>query len=201
MKKPYGIFPIAGFESLRDSWSKIRAAGTTLFGLLVYQPSDHNFPEYIAGDGLIALHSHAGRRCVLFVIHSPTPDYIKYAREKSNLWAEVFDQAGIPPTIRAIPRVADEPILMIDGERRSVRQLLTPSINNFLLADEILDVLKYFECAPCEHPCLLFFTDLNAADFWFADLRQWTGWRLDALEAAFRNYFQGPEFSKLVPEH
>ncbi len=200
MNKPSGVFPISGFEGLRASWLKIGAAGKTLYGLLVYHGSDHYFPEYIEAEGLSGLHLYLGDRCALFVIHSPGQEYIDYAREKSTLWAQLFDQVGLAQSIKELPQVADEPLLVIDGERRSMRQLLTPSKNDFLLADEIHVILKYFDCEPGEHPCLMFFTDLNAEKFWFVDLRQWNGWRRNALEKAFRIYFESAEFSKLVAE-
>jgi hypothetical protein len=200
MNRPSGVIPISGFESLRTSWPKVRAHGKALYGLLLYHGSDLHFPEYVAANGLSALHLYLGDRCALFVIHSPSQAYIDYAREKSTLWAKLFDLAGLDPAIAEVPRVANEPLLVIDGERRSMHQLLTPSKNEYLLADEIRAILRHFGCQPAEHPCLMFFTDLNADQFWFVDLRLWLGWRLDALEIAFRNYFEGAEFSSLVVE-
>ncbi|MHB0769826.1 hypothetical protein ACYCVF_07420 [Bradyrhizobium sp. 1.29L] len=198
MNSPYGVIPISGFESLRASWLKISGAGKTLYGLLVYHASDHKFPEYIAAKGLSALHSHVGEHCTLFVIHSPSQEYIAYARMQSNLWAKLFDQAALAPAVADIPHLPDEPLLSIDGERRSARQLLTPSNNDFLLADEIRTILKHFDCQASEHPCLMFFTDLNADKFWFVDLKQWLHWSSESLAIGFRNYFEGEEFSKLV---
>ena len=202
MTRPSGIIPIPGFKNLRASWEQIPTAEGTLYGLLVYHASDHNFPEYISANGLTALHVCASGRCQLFVIHSPGQEYIDYARQRENLWAQLFDQpAGeVSRSITAIPGAIDHPFIDIDGERRSMRQLLTPSKNDFLLTDEVNAILRYFGCAPDEHPCLILFKDLNAARFWFVNLRPWTGWRLDALQLAFRNYFEGAGFSQIVSE-
>jgi hypothetical protein len=172
-----------------------------LYGLLVYDGSDHRFPDYMAADGLTQLHSHAGKKhCALFVIHSPSQKYIDYAQQKSTLWAQVFNRATLASAMAEIPEIANEPILDIDGERRSIRQLLTPSTNEFLLADEIQLILRHFDCQPDEHPCLIFFTDLNAKGFWFVNLTKWVGWSREALEVGFRDYFQSKDFSKLAEE-
>ncbi|WP_454647162.1 hypothetical protein [Bradyrhizobium liaoningense] len=200
MNRPSGVFPVSGFEQLASSWKGIRAAGATLYGLLVYDGGDHHFPSYMNNFGLLALNSHARRRCALFVIVSPSQAYIDYARTKSNLWAQVFDTTALAAPIREIPHVGEEPMFEVDGKQRSLRQLLTPSMNDFLLAEEVESILEYFGCRPTEHPCLMFFNDLNSKDFWFVDLARWRGWRDDALEAGLRDYFGSADFLRMLAE-
>jgi hypothetical protein len=200
MNKLSGVFPISGFGQLTSSWKSIRAAGATLYGLLVYDGNDHYFPNYMTDYGLLALNSHAKKRCALFVIHSPSQDYVDYARAKSNLWAQLFDTATLAASIAEIPQIKEEPVFEIDGKRRSMRQLFTPSTNDFLLADEVELILEYFDCKADEHPCLMFFTDLNAKNFWFVNFTKWRGWREDALEAGFRDYFGSADFLQIVAE-
>jgi hypothetical protein len=200
MNRLSGVFPISGFEQLTSSWKSIHVAGATLYGLLVYDGNDHHFPNYMTDYGLLALNSHAKKRCALFVIHSPAQNYIDYARAKSNLWAQLFDTATLAAPIAEIPQIKEEPVFEIDGKRRSMRQLFTPSTNDFLLADEVEFILEYFHCQADEHPCLMFFNDLNARNFWFVNLTKWRGWREDALEAGFRDYFGSADFLQVVAE-
>src|SRR5262245_52697244 len=100
MNRPLsGVIPIPDFETLRRSWVQVRAAGTTLYGLLVYHASDHHFPEYVSADGLSALHLYSSGRCALFVIHSPSVGFIDYARKKVPLWAQLFERPDLGQSI------------------------------------------------------------------------------------------------------
>jgi hypothetical protein len=196
------VMPIPGFESLRVSWLKIEAVDVDLYGLLVYHASDHPFPEYVSDEGLLDLHSWSDRRCLLFVIHSPSQEWIDYARDNDSLWAKLFDQqsAEFRQLAAEMPDLPDKPFLEIDDERWTPRQHLAPSLNRFFLADEIRNALDYFGCKPEEHPCLVLFTDLAKTRYWFVDLRQWRGLKVPHLQIAFRTYLEGPAFSKLLKE-
>jgi hypothetical protein len=203
MKNRLGVIPVLAFEKIRDSWEEIlKQSGANLYGMLVYRTSDHYFPEYVSDEGLQDLHYSMSNRCLLFVFHAPGEDWVDYARTTKSLWAKLFDEQTpkLRQLMEAIPGLADKPILEIDGKRLTYRQMSAPPINKYLLDDEILSVMDYFGCKQDEHPCLMLFRNLAEKRFWFVDLREWSGWEKPSLQVAFRNYFEGRAFAKLLKE-
>jgi hypothetical protein len=168
----------------------------------VYRASDHNFPEYVSDEGLRDLNFATSGRCLLFVIHSPGKDWVDYIKYRHRAWANIFDQQT--PELRELvedfPDLVDKPVLEIDGKQRTIRQELAPPLDDFLLDDEVRNILDYFGCDRDEHPCLMLFSDLRETHYRFIDLRKWIGWNLPSLQIAFRSYLEGPTFSKALKE-
>ena len=178
---------------------QIETAAVDLRGFLVYHTSDRYFSEYISGDGLSDLSIWAGGTCVFFVLHSPAEAWIDYAARSDHLWGKLFQGKGTQQyqDLIDIPGIADQPILEIDGEKRLIRQF-DPPLNSYFLADEIRLILRYFNCEPTEHPCLIMFKSLDDECCLYVDLRRWLDWEVRALQAAFKAYFGSRDFKRVV---
>jgi hypothetical protein len=96
--------------------------------------------------------------------------------------------------------VRNEPLLEIDGKRYSIAEFFSPCLNEFQHANEIQKALFRFNLSPTDHPCLIFFKDLNDTSIWFVDLNDLLNLRQGELRTAFKKWFAGAEFRALLAE-
>ena len=78
------MVPIPGLESVKSAWLTIEAEGFNLHGFFIYAAGDHYFPEYIDGDGLGELDRWSTDECAIFVVHSPSEQWIEYTKRTNR---------------------------------------------------------------------------------------------------------------------
>jgi hypothetical protein len=95
---------------------------------------------------------------------------------------------------------AGKALLEIDGKKYSVTEVFSPCLNQFQHTMEIQKVLYRFNLKPTDHPCLIFFKDLQDTRAWFVGLGDLLNLPKVELRAALKEWFAGPEFRELMKE-
>ena len=155
-------------------WVEIRQEGFVLHGFLLFRSTDHYFPEYLDGDGLDDLNIWTGDNCAVFVVQSPSVQWIEYTRATNHTWWKLFgrySEDGPSAFSDLAMNVGNAAVLAIGEETLTLRDVFAPCLNQFQHSAEIAKVLHRFGLGPTEHPCLVLFRDLRDRDVWFVDLR------------------------------
>jgi len=196
------MLPVPGYSDVFFSWIEIRDLGFPLHGFLLYLASDHNFPEYLDGDGLGDLDYWTRDDVAIFVVHAPSSKWIEYAREKNHPWWTLFGQRwSCDEELSSLMREhGQSDVLMIDGHHASMRDVFAPALNEYQHRDEIGGILDKFGLAPQDHPCLIFFRDLADDVAWRVSLRELVGTKLHDLRQALQSWFAGDDFRRLLKE-
>jgi hypothetical protein len=84
------MLPVPSFAAFQTAWLEIKRRGYSLHGFLLFAVSDHNFPEFLADHGLADLEFWTGSSCALFVLHSPSSQWVSYTRQSGHLWWQLF---------------------------------------------------------------------------------------------------------------
>ena len=197
------MIPIPGLDSVRCAWVEIRQEGFVLHGFLLYRSTDHYFPEYLDGDGLDDLNIWTGEDCAVFVVQSPSAQWIEYTRATKHTWWKLFGRYadGDPSTFAELARnVGNAAVLAVGEETLTLRDVFAPCLNQFQHSAEIAKILHRFGLGPTEHPCLVLFRDLRDQDVWFVDLRDLRGLPERELGESLQSWFGGREFARIMEE-
>jgi hypothetical protein len=197
------MIPVPGLDSVRCAWLEIRQEGFVLHGFLLYRSTDHYFPEYLDGDGLDDLNIWTGDECAVFVVQSPSAQWIDYTRATNHTWWKLFgrfageDSASFS---ELASKVGGTAVLTIGNETLTLREVFAPCLNQFQHSAEIAKILHRFGLGPTEHPCLVLFRDLTDREIWFVDLRDLRGLGQTDLGQSLQQWFGGRDFGRILEE-
>lgn len=197
------MIPIPGLDSVRCAWVEIRQEGFVLHGFLLYRSTDHYFPEYLDGNGLDDLNIWTGDDCTVFVVQSPSTQWIEYTRAANHTWWKLFGrytEDGSSTLSDLAMNVGNTAVLAVGEETLTLRDVFAPCLNQFQHSAEIAKILHRFGLGPTEHPCLVMFRDLRDRDVWFVDLRDLRGLREADLAKSLQNWFGGRDFARMMEE-
>jgi hypothetical protein len=195
------MIPIPGLESVVCSWITIKAEGYQLHGFLIYTASDHYFPEYINGEGLADLDVWTGHDCAIFVVHSPSEQWIEYTKASDHTWWRLFGQCFENQTqAEIIQQHGDIPILQVGNVRKTLREVFAPCLNSYLYGQEIARILSYFDLKATQHPSMILFKELDDKWVWYVDMNDLTNIPQADLRAALQRWFGGNDFTRLLKE-
>jgi hypothetical protein len=79
-------------------------------------------------------------------------------------------------------------------------EVFAPALDEFHHRDEIGVILGKFGLAPTDHPCLIFFQELEDEKAWRIRLGELVGCDVKDLRQALQEWFSGPEFGQLLKE-
>lgn len=196
------MIPVPGLDSVRCAWVEIRAEGFTLHGFLVFLTSDHNFPEYLGGDGLGDLDCWTGTDCAVFIVQSPSAKWIEYTRATGHTWWHLF--GNLVETDEEVQQVllqhGNTLLLQIDGTRQTLQEVFAPCLNQFQHSAEIEKILYRFNLRPTDHPSLILFKDLKDRSVWHVDMSDLVDLPERDLRNALHKWFAGPDFRNLLRE-
>jgi hypothetical protein len=197
------MIPIPGLEAVQCAWVEIRADGFTLHGFLVYTMSDHKFPRYMRKDGQLDVEQWATDQCTIFVVQSPSAEWINYAESVTDHpWWRLFGHLlDDPEEARELDeRVGDVALLRVRGRAKTLDEVFAPVRNAFRHTREVTKILRRFDLAPTDHPCLILFRDLREPRAWVIDLRDLLGREVSTLRRGLREWFGGREFQQILLE-
>jgi hypothetical protein len=197
------MIPVPGLDAVRCAWIEIRQEGFVLHGFLLYRSTDHFFPEYLDGDGLDDLNIWTGDECAVFVVQSPSAQWIDYTRKSNHTWWKLFGhhtQDGVGTFPNLAKDIGNAAVLAIGQETLTFRDVFAPCLNQFQHSAEIAKILRRFGLGPTEHPCLVLFRDIKDRDIWFVDLRDLRGLPERELGESLQRWFGGSEFAEMMEE-
>lgn len=196
------MIPIPCLENVKCAWIEIQAQGFWLHGFLAFLASDHNFPEYLEGDGLGDLDVWSGTDCAIFVVHSPSDAWIDYTRATGHAWWKLFGNIFDinSETAEFLATHGNAQVLEIGGERKTLKEVFAPSMNQFQHGHEIGKILNRFNLSPTDHPSLILFKDLYDTSVWHVDLKDLVGISERDLRTSLQRWFSGPDFKQLIEE-
>jgi hypothetical protein len=208
------VIPIPGLDAVRCSWITVQGEGYVLYGFLLYTASDHFFPDYIDHEGLRDLDMWSGEDCAIFLVHSPSAEWIDYTKATNHTWWRVFakefdgsfrdgDYRDGPPFINEpndYERLLTTPFLTIDGKHASLSDIANPKVNEFLHGREIANVLRWFDLRETQHPCMILFKDLYDESVWYVDLSDLVDIPPRDLRQSLKQWFAGPSFGHMLRE-
>jgi hypothetical protein len=192
------MIPVPEFDSVRCAWIDIRSKGFTLHGFILFLTSDHWFPEYLAGEGLGDLDHWSGEDCAIFIVQSPSAEWIEYAKAEGHPWWDLFGRRLEAETEDSLRRYGNSAVVEIDGSTKTLREVFAPPMNQFYHTKEIRKILHRFNLAPTDHPCFVLFKDLSDRTVWHIGLKDLVDVPQRELRRALQNWFSGPEFHQLL---
>jgi hypothetical protein len=194
------MIPVPGLENVVYSWATIKSEGQfVLHGFFLYAVSDHNIPEYVSSEGMLDLDAWSTDDCGIFVVHSPSSQWIDYAQKSSHTWWRNSFTSNSPLS-DMFAEIAHIPLVEIDGTQKSLSEFLMPTTHNLLLREEITNILKKFSLIETQHPCLILFKDLNDKSFWYIDFESLVGLPIQDLRKEFKEWFGTGEFRRILAE-
>jgi hypothetical protein len=89
------MLPVPNLKAFQSAWLDLKDLGFALHGFFLFVGSDHYFPEYLNNGGLADLESWTADTCALFVLHSPSAEWVDYARKDRHVWWKLFGAGSI----------------------------------------------------------------------------------------------------------
>lgn len=197
------MIPVPGLQNVKCAWLDIKAQGFTLHGFLTFLSSDHSFPEYLNGEGLSDLDVWSGGDCAIFVVQSPSAEWIDYTRDTAHPWWKLFGESpeDRDEVTEFAAQYSDVPVLTIEGTPRTLREVFAPCLNHFQRNEEIAKILHRFGLSPTDHPSLIMFKDFNDRhNVWYIDLKDLVNIPEQDLRTSLQRWFAGKEFKRLMQE-
>jgi len=174
----------------------IKGEGFNLYGFFLYTASDHYFPEYMENEGLMDLDMWTGADIAVFIVQSPSQQWIDYARTTNHAWWKLFGKHA-----ELLELYQDVAVLQTREGLKTFREVFAPCLNQFLHTSEIAKILQWFGLKPTEHPCMVLFKDLyRDKSIWYVDLRDTLNVPKYKLRTSLLQWFDGPHFKKLMKE-
>lgn len=209
------MIPIPGFEQVKVVWVRLEKEGFVLYGFLLYTSADRGLVDYIR-DGIYDLDVLSGKECAVFVIESPSAEWIAYARQTDHTWwhlfgSEIIEEAnkGAGNSGRSkisllerniIENNHNSVIIVGDGNTAtSLQQIINPIITIPYNRAEAFKVAKHFGLEAKDVPCLIFFKDMNSRVIWKSLLGHLT--TQNELKVYFREFFDSPEYDSILHKH
>lgn len=85
------MIPVLGLDQVRVKWLVIEKEGYLLFGFLLYTNSDRIVVDFMK-DGIVELDDLSGEKCAVFVIESPSKEWLHYSRQTKHPWWRLFGE-------------------------------------------------------------------------------------------------------------
>ncbi len=208
------MIPIPGLEDVKIKWVLLEKEGFLLFGFLLYTNSDRALVDYMK-DGLFDLDFLSGDKCAIFVIESPSKEWIARTQKSGHTWWKIYGNQlitrrtaettnfqakkhSIFPIIQKIiiENNQDCMIAIGDGNHININQLLEPDIDLLYDRSEALRVARFFGLQAKDVPCLIFFKDLDSHIIWNSPLGNLQS--QNEVKLFFRQFFESSEFSALM---
>jgi len=196
------MIPVPNLDAVRCAWIDIRIQEFTLHGFLLYAMSDHKFPEYVDGDGLADLDQWSTGDCGIFVVHTPSEEWIEYTQATDHPWWKLFGaHGGSTDFIRDLDRqIGTSQVLEIGTELKTIREVFAPRLNRFRHQQEVSKILHRFDLSPTAHPCLILFRDLKDREVTVIDFHDLVDIPVAELRKGLKDWFGGDEFEQLIKE-
>ena len=205
------MIPVPGLEHIRIAWIRLEKEGFVLFGFLLYTSSDRAIVDYIK-EGIFELDILSGDECAIFVIESPSKEWIEYTKYSNHSWWRLFGKELMERTYdqkiesnkqkmsllekNIIENNHNCTIVIGDDNHIALWQLISPEINLLFNRAEAINVAKHFNLECSDIPCLIFFNDLDSHVIWNSPIGQ-----LDTqneLKIFFRKFFDSNDFTSLL---
>ncbi|OIJ16444.1 hypothetical protein BKP45_21025 [Anaerobacillus alkalidiazotrophicus] len=213
------MFIVPNLEDVKIAIIKLQTEKYELFGFLLYTQLDEEIVEYMK-NGIYDLDRLSGETCAIFVIESPSIQWIEYTRRTKHKWWKINEKMLIEELKRlkeeqeerhldaarlfaniTLSNIENSNIILgdnniIDANNKiSLKQLLEPDLNSPYGPSEAIDVARHFNLRFAELPSLIFFEDLDSHILWHLPLR---GKSKNELTYCFRDFFDSEEFYNLL---
>ena len=189
------MIPIPGFERVEYNWVTIKGEGFTLYGFLLYTTTDREFSDYMNNDGFVDLEQWTGEGLEVFIVQSPSEEWIEYARSTNHAWWKLFGEQA-----EFLEKHQDAAVLPTKEGPKTLREVFAPWFNKFLQAEEISKILDQFGIERTKHPCMVLFKDLEDKFFNFSDFRDLLNVPQQMVRISLRKWLEGPEFIEVMKE-
>src|SRR5215831_18744845 len=94
---------VPNLEMVQCAWITIKSGTHYLYGFLLFVAGDHFFPQYLSNEGLADLECWTANNCQIFILQSPSAQWIDYSRRNDTLWWKLFKGTTRPPQINNRP--------------------------------------------------------------------------------------------------
>lgn len=204
------MFPIPGFEQIKIAWFEIQQQGYLLYGFLLYTASDRVLADFMK-DGIYDLDVLSGDQCVIFVIESPSKEWIQYTKTSNHSWWKIVGKDVIQQSLKQYSEQIRENFLLIkdlipyspnlsfsigNEDTVTLDQIINPPINIPYNRAEAYKIAKHFGVNISEIPCLIFFKDLDSTDIYKAPIALNNCKTQDEVKITFREFF-GKDFLEI----
>ncbi|MCF0069768.1 hypothetical protein LZD49_04745 [Dyadobacter sp. CY261] len=205
------MMPFPGLTEVKIQWLAIQQGNYKLYGFLIYTGSDLLIVEFLK-EGIFDLDVLSGEECAIFLIEPPSKKWINYVKKTGHPWSKFFNnlvnpipavadaspskRAGIPSTSVTIQDIYNSVVILGDGNRVVMNQLLEPDYDALFDRSEAYKVADHFNIAKREIPCLVFFKDIDDHLIWMQQLDDYETPK--ALTGFFRSFFDSPTFQSLL---
>ena len=203
------MLPVLSLDQVRVAWVILEKEGFLLYGFLLYTGADRALVDYMK-EGIYDLDILSGEKCAVFVIESPSREWVTYTRQSDHSWWRLFG-AGLAKNVDAesgtttkrralfektiIENIHNSVIVVGQDNVISLSQILDPPINLPYNRAEALKVAKHFGLGAKDVPCLVFFRSLSGSIISKVPLDSFHS--QDQLKLFFRDFFDSPDFESL----
>lgn len=207
------MIPVPSLDHVRVKWILLEGEGYILFGFLLYTSADRVLVDYMT-DGIIELDYLSGESCAVFVIESPSSNWVDYTEDKDHSWWRLYGREllkeernrGQKSSKRSkslleirrtfIDNIQDSIIVIGDENQMTLRDLVNPSPKLLFNREEALNVAKHFGVDMFEIPCMIFFEHFDSRiihKLLLGNLQS-----QQEVKEHFREFFGGAEFVALL---
>lgn len=202
--------PIPGFDQVQVVWLRLEKEGFSLFGFLLYTSSDRVVVDYMK-EGIFDLDILSGDECYIFVIESPSKEWIELTKQSNHSWWRLFGREhfekenknidsgrkGLSLLEKNIVENNRDCTIVIGNENCiSLNQIIEPPSNLLFNRAEALNVAKHFGLGSKDVPCLIFFKDLKSDVIWKSSIGEFESQK--ELKNFFRDFFDSSDFLSLL---
>lgn len=205
------MIPVPGFKDLQIRWVAIKDRGFLLYGFILYSNADIQIIKFMEGN-LPFLDIWSGPETAIFLIEPPNESWLRYMASQSDHPWHLFesdspDAGPVEPNADydILIRHADRILLDAGDEQVSLASVIQPSYAIPYDRLEVERVRQHFRLRVDEYPCVIFFEDLYASDFFynpmprFPDVQDVRHWFQQLFEsAAFKNLLEGTRRKKAL---
>jgi hypothetical protein len=211
------MIPVAGLDDVRIAWVVLQKQGFILYGFLLYTDADREVVDYMR-DGIFDLDALSGDECAIFVIESPSENWISYSKQQNHTWWQLFGErlaeralADMPPDQKSnkawhvkftlfqktiIENNNNANVVVGDDNTVTLAHIIQPRISLLYNRSEALKVAPYFGVNPDELPCLIFFKDLHGSVVTKKPLEDCE--TQSSLKKFFRTFFGSEDFKAML---
>jgi hypothetical protein len=204
------MLPVLSLDQVRVAWVVLEKEGFLLYGFLLYTGSDRALVDYMK-EGIYDLDILSGEKCAVFVLESPSREWVTYTRQSDHSWWRLFGadvakqidtEGGASAKRRSlfektiIENIHNSVIVVGQDNVVSLSQILDPPINLPYNRAEALKVARHFGLGARDVPCLVFFRSLSGSVISKVSLEEFNS--QDQLKRFFRDFFEGADFESLL---
>jgi hypothetical protein len=203
------LIPTVG--QVQIEWLCLQIGTINLFGFLLYTNSDRILVDYMS-DGICELDFLSGNQCAIFVVESPSKQWIEYTKLNNHIWWRRFGQAIVDSSLEQLAQSSRSKaslmaksivennqnctIVIGDDNKTSLEQILAPINHLPFDRTEALAISRHFRLQNLDIPCLIFFKDVNDSIIWKSTLGHLR--KQQDIKEFFRRFFDSPDFQSLL---